>query len=59
MDISSKNRKLHPSVVPIPDDLDLTMDEWLTSLRGEEPRTLPGSTAELLDEDGRADRGSS
>ena len=39
-----------PVVVPIPDDFDGTMDEWLVSVRGDEPRTLPRSTAALLDE---------
>lgn len=39
-----------PVVVPIPDDFDTTMDEWLAGLRGEAPRSLARSSAELLDE---------
>ncbi|MBK5224803.1 MAG: hypothetical protein JJE52_18405 [Acidimicrobiia bacterium] len=51
MGISSKVKELDPIVVPIPDEeFDLTMDEWLVSCRGDEPRVLPRTTAELLDE---------
>ena len=50
MTIHSKGKELGPVVVPIPDDFDGTMDEWLVSVRGDEPRTLPRSTAALLDE---------
>lgn len=50
MPIHSKDKELDPVVVPIPDDFDVTMAEWLASVRGDEPRTLPRATAELLDE---------
>lgn len=39
-----------PVVVPIADDLDGTMDEWLADLHRREPRALPRTTVHLLDD---------
>lgn len=50
MTTHSKDKALNPVVVPVPDDFDVTMDEWLVSVRGDEPRTVARATAELLDE---------
>lgn len=50
MSTPSEVKELDPVVVPIPDAFDVTMDEWLAGLRGEEPRALRRSTVELLDE---------
>jgi len=50
MAVISKDKGSDSVVVPIPDDFENTMDEWMVSVRGDEPRTLPRLAADLLDE---------
>jgi hypothetical protein len=50
----SEIREIDPAVVPIVEEFELTMDDWLASVRGDEPLVLAVSLAELLAE-ARAD----
>lgn len=40
--------EIDPVVVPIVEDLEMTFDEWLTSLHDDQPFVLTPSAAELL-----------
>ena len=42
--------ELDPAIVPIPDTYEISMDEWLASLRRDEPTALGVSGAELVAE---------
>jgi hypothetical protein len=42
--------ELDPAVVVIPDKYEITMDEWLASLRGDEPTRLTVPAADLVAE---------
>jgi|GEM_PF-5958030 hypothetical protein len=42
--------ELDPAVVLIPDHYELSMDDWLRSLRRGKPSELPTSGAELVEE---------
>lgn len=44
----SDTRETGPVVVPIVEEFDLSMDEWLATLRRDELIELPESTADLL-----------
>lgn len=55
MSIPSELHEIDPVVVPIVEEFEITMDEWLAGLRGDEPLTLSISTAQLL-ADARAER---
>lgn len=46
----ANNIELDPVVVPIPDDRDLSMDDWLASLIHDEPVELSISGADLVAE---------
>ena len=49
MSRSSEVREFDPVVVPIVEEFEISMSEWLAGLRGDdEPVVLPVSTAELL-----------
>jgi hypothetical protein len=42
--------ELDPTIVPIPDTYEISMDDWLASLRRDEPTALVVSGAELVAE---------
>ena len=42
--------ELDPAVVLIPDHYEMSMDDWLKTLRRGEPNELPMSGAELVEE---------
>ena len=50
LDMSSpvELHEIDPVVVPIAEEFETSMDEWLASLRDGEPSTLSLSTAQLL-----------
>lgn len=48
MSNSSGTHEVDPVVVPIVEEFELSMDEWLAGLVGDEPLALPISTADLL-----------
>ena len=44
----SEIREIDPVVVPIDEEFELSMDDWLAGVRRDEPLVLPESTASLL-----------
>ena len=48
MSSPSELHEIDPAVVPIAEEFEMSMDEWLADLRDGEPLILSVSTAELL-----------
>ena len=48
MSSPSELHEIDPVVVPISEEFEMSMDEWLAGLRGIKPSVLPISTVQLL-----------